>query len=142
MSRLKSIFESIDKYINYYISIFVEEKTTKALFQATVILAGCFLIGAKDQAAFLYQQDISAYESKYLIEEKNGKKNLSEIVCQDLTSGYAECNIAKHKVEVIESYEKAFSAVMHLIKILITTCSMGCILSFGLQPYACKLKNA
>lgn len=47
----------------YLIAIFVQPKTTTALFQAAFVLGSACIIGAKVQGAFLYRAEMVAYVS-------------------------------------------------------------------------------
>ena len=57
---MEKIIDSISNYVLYLIEIFVQPNTTKALFQAAVVLGSAFIIGAKDQGAFLYKEELTA----------------------------------------------------------------------------------
>ena len=127
------MIESIDRYLKRLIVIFVDRRTTKAFFQATVVLASAFLVGVREQAPFLFEQELSAYELKFDIEEKAGAP-LGKIDCSALEQGVAECRLAQYKVENIESYTFAFMAVMDLIRFILILCGAGAIASFLLRP--------
>ncbi|SRR5690554_529008 len=125
--------KEVEMYLDRLLKIFVDQRTTKALFQATVVLAGAFLLGVKDQGPFLFEKEASAYELKFKIEEKVGKP-LSEIDCSSIKQGAADCRLAKYKMETIGSYTSAFMAFMDLIRIFLIICGAGALASFILRP--------
>ena len=123
-------------YITYHLELLATEKATKALFQAFVVLAGCFLIGAKDQGAFLYKEESTAYELKFKVEAANNNIELNKIDCLKLQSGVSDCNFAKYKIRTIESYTKAFIAVMDVIRWFLIISGGLCLASFLTRPMA------
>lgn len=123
----------IEQYFDRLFEVFVDKRTTKALFQATVVLAGAFLLGIKDQGPFLYEKEASAYELKFQLEEKVGAP-LEDINCSELDQGIADCKLAKYKMEIVGSYTSLFMEVMELIKIFLIICGAGALASFVMRP--------
>jgi len=113
---------------------FVQEKTTKALFQASVILAGCFLIGTKDQGTFVYKEEMSAYELKFKIEAENEHTPITNIDCKNITKNSGICLLAQHKLKMLESYTDTSIAILKVIYTLLFICSAGFLFSFLLRP--------
>lgn len=131
--------KGVEMYFERLFKIFVDERTTKALFQATVVLAGAFLLGVKDQGPFLFEKEASAYELKFKIEEKTGK-SLEEIDCSGLNQGVADCRLAKYKMKTVGSYTSAFLAIMDLIRVFLIICGAGALASFVLRPASVEAK--
>jgi len=128
------VLDAISDYVLHLIEIFVQPKTTKALFQAAVVLGSAFIIGAKDQGAFLYKEEMVAYEAKFQYEEKANVEDLSKIDCSAQKEYVADCKLAQHKMKSIQSVTNAFVAVMHLIYVFFVFTSAGSIASFLLKP--------
>ena len=129
-----SLFDSISRYFMYLLSVFVQPQTTKALFQAAVILGSAFVIGAKDQGAFLYKEEIAAYEAKFKYEEEAKVKELDSVDCYKQKEHVADCKLAKHKMASIQGATKAFLAVMQLIYVFWVFTGAGSVASFLLRP--------
>lgn len=125
--------EKFEKYFDRLFKIFVDKRTTKALFQATVVLAGAFLLGVKDQGPFLFEKEASAYELKFQLEERVGAA-LEDINCLELEQDVADCRLAKYKMKTVGSYTSAFMAIMDLIRIFLIICGAGALASFVLRP--------
>lgn len=134
---MKEIFD----YFNQIILMFVQPRTTKALFQASVVLASAFIIGAKDQGAFLYKEELAAYEARYSYEEKEKVDDLTKIDCSERESNIAECKIAKHRFNTMQSGLNFFLELMGLIYGIFVLTSGGCVASFLLQPVFKKQLN-
>lgn len=77
---------------------------------------------------------ISSTRSGALGQEAHSKKNLSDIDCQKLEKGYADCQVPKHQIKTVEGYTKAFLAVLNLIRGFAIFCGGGCVASFFLRP--------
>ncbi len=131
---MEKIIDSISNYVLYLIEIFVQPNTTKALFQAAVVLGSAFIIGAKDQGAFLYKEEMAAYEVKLKYEEKAKVEDLSKVDCLKQKEYIADCKLAQHKINSIQGITKVFMAVMHLIYMFFVFSSAGSIASFFLRP--------
>ncbi len=135
------MLNKINEYLKFQMGIFVKEKTTKALFQASVILAGAILIGAKDVGSFLYKEEISAYEKIYKVEEKNSGISIHKLICSSLKSGIAECKLAQHQFDVLKTYNFAFAGILKAIYTLFIICFAGFIISFLIRPLVEKSNN-
>lgn len=125
--------KKVEEYLDRLLKIFVDQRTTKALFQAAVVLAGAFLLGAKDQGSFIYEKEASAYELKFKVEEKVGNP-LEAVDCSTIKQGAADCRLAKYKMKTIGTYTTAFMAIMDLIRIFLIICGAGALASFVLRP--------
>ncbi|MEH6642802.1 hypothetical protein [Vreelandella glaciei] len=125
--------EKIEQYFDRLFKIFVDRRTTKAFFQASVVLAAAFLIGIKDQGPFLFEKEASAYELKFKIEEREGA-SLEDINCSELENDVADCRLAKYQMETVGSYISAFMSIMNLIRIFLIVCGAGALASFVMRP--------
>ena len=76
--------------------------TSFALFKAAIVLLGIALIGVSQTGLALYDKDLDAYTSKFRIESALGRP-LDQIHCPSLTAYKADCEIAQHKIETLNS---------------------------------------
>lgn len=76
--------------------------TSFALFKASMVLFGIALIGMSQTALTLYDKEVDAYSSKYKIEAVIGRQ-LDQIDCPFLTAYKADCLMAQHKMDAVNS---------------------------------------
>ena len=131
---MKKIIRLINDYTNYYMGLLCHKKTTQLLFKALVSLAIGSYIVFYQASASLYNEEMTAYELKYKVEAINGNKQLENIDCETLVIGGAECNMAKHRLDTIESYTKALNSLINILLALLKCSVLLFLISFFSQP--------
>ncbi|PPA04374.1 hypothetical protein C4E44_09420 [Pseudomonas sp. MWU12-2312b] len=91
-----------DLAMNRLIRMIFNRGTSVALFKAGIVLLGIALIGMSQTGLALYDKELDAYGSKFKIEAVLGR-TLEQIHCPSLTAYKADCQIAQHKMEAVNS---------------------------------------